>query len=44
MINLSKYREETVVVKGGNAERYNKEAAQLAWERTLAFLNEKLKM
>lgn len=26
-----------------NAERYNKEAAQLAWERTLAFLNEKLK-
>jgi len=27
-----------------NAERYNKEAAQLAWERTLAFLNEKLKM
>ncbi|GAK51436.1 carboxymethylenebutenolidase [Candidatus Moduliflexus flocculans] len=27
-----------------SAERYNKEAAQLAWERTLAFLNEKLKM
>lgn len=26
-----------------SAERYNKEAAQLAWERTLAFLNEKLK-
>ncbi|GAK57546.1 dienelactone hydrolase and related enzyme [Candidatus Vecturithrix granuli] len=26
-----------------NAERYHKEAAQLAWQRTLAFLNEKLK-
>jgi carboxymethylenebutenolidase len=26
-----------------NAARYNKEAAQLAWTRTLAFLNEKLK-
>ena len=26
-----------------SAERYNKEAAQLAWERTLAFLNETLK-
>jgi carboxymethylenebutenolidase len=26
-----------------NAERYNKEAAQLAWQRTIAFLKEKLK-
>ncbi|MBI4633057.1 MAG: dienelactone hydrolase family protein [Deltaproteobacteria bacterium] len=26
-----------------NAERYNKEAAQLAWKRTIAFLKEKLK-
>lgn len=26
-----------------NAARYNKEAAQLAWKRTIAFLNEKLK-
>lgn len=26
-----------------NPERYNKEAAELAWQRTLAFLNEKLK-
>ena len=26
-----------------NPERYNKEAAQLAWKRTIAFLNEKLK-
>jgi len=26
-----------------NAERYNKEAAQLAWERTISFFNEKLK-
>jgi carboxymethylenebutenolidase len=26
-----------------NAERYNKEAAELAWKRTLAFLKEKLK-
>jgi len=26
-----------------NANRYNKEAAQLAWERTIAFLKEKLK-
>lgn len=26
-----------------NAERYNKEAAQLAWQRTISFLNEKLK-
>ena len=26
-----------------SAERYNKEAAQLAWKRTIAFLNEKLK-
>jgi len=26
-----------------NPERYNKEAAQLAWQRTLAFLKEKLK-
>lgn len=26
-----------------NAERYHKEAAALAWERTIAFLNEKLK-
>lgn len=26
-----------------NLERYNKEAAQLAWKRTIAFLNEKLK-
>jgi carboxymethylenebutenolidase len=25
------------------AERYNKEAAQLAWQRTISFLNEKLK-
>jgi carboxymethylenebutenolidase len=25
------------------AERYNKEAAQLAWQRTVSFLNEKLK-
>ena len=25
------------------AERYNKEAAQLAWERTISFLKEKLK-
>lgn len=27
-----------------NIERYNKEAAQLAWKRTIAFLKEKLKM
>jgi carboxymethylenebutenolidase len=27
-----------------NPERYNKEAAQLAWKRTIEFLNEKLKM
>ena len=27
-----------------NPERYNKEAAQLAWKRTIGFLNEKLKM
>ena len=26
-----------------NAERYNKEAAQLAWERTISFFKEKLK-
>ena len=26
-----------------NAERYNKEAAQLAWQRTISFLSEKLK-
>lgn len=26
-----------------SAERYHKEAAQLAWERTISFLNEKLK-
>ncbi|MDQ1317347.1 MAG: carboxymethylenebutenolidase [Candidatus Poribacteria bacterium] len=26
-----------------NAERYNKDAAKLAWERTIAFLKEKLK-
>ena len=26
-----------------NAERYNKAAAELAWKRTMAFLNEKLK-
>ena len=26
-----------------NAERYNKEAAQLAWQRTISFLKEKLK-
>ena len=26
-----------------NADRYHKEAAQLAWERTIAFLKEKLK-
>lgn len=26
-----------------NPERYNKEAAQLAWQRTISFLNEKLK-
>ena len=26
-----------------NAARYNKEAAQLAWQRTVSFLNEKLK-
>jgi carboxymethylenebutenolidase len=26
-----------------NPERYNKQAAQLAWKRTIAFLNEKLK-
>lgn len=26
-----------------NPERYNREAAQLAWKRTIAFLNEKLK-
>ena len=26
-----------------NAARYNKEAAQLAWGRTISFLNEKLK-
>ena len=26
-----------------NPERYNKEAAQLAWKRTIAFLNEKLR-
>ncbi len=26
-----------------NAERYNKEAAELAWKRTIAFLKEKLK-
>jgi carboxymethylenebutenolidase len=26
-----------------NAARYNKEAAQLAWERTILFLKEKLK-
>ena len=26
-----------------NAARYNKEAAQLAWKRTIAFLKEKLK-
>jgi len=26
-----------------NAERYNKEAAELAWKRTMAFLSEKLK-
>ena len=26
-----------------NPERYNKEAAQLAWKRTIAFLSEKLK-
>jgi len=26
-----------------NADRYNKEAAELAWKRTIAFLNEKLK-
>jgi carboxymethylenebutenolidase len=26
-----------------NAERYNREAAQLAWKRTISFLNEKLK-
>jgi carboxymethylenebutenolidase len=26
-----------------NAAGYNKEAAQLAWKRTIAFLNEKLK-
>jgi carboxymethylenebutenolidase len=26
-----------------NAERYHKEAAQMAWQRTIAFLNEKLK-
>ncbi|MEW6670289.1 MAG: dienelactone hydrolase family protein [Thermodesulfobacteriota bacterium] len=27
-----------------NAERYNKEAAELAWKRTVEFLNEKLKI
>jgi len=27
-----------------NPERYNKEAAELAWKRTMAFLNEKLKL
>ena len=26
-----------------SAERYNKDAAQLAWQRTIVFLNEKLK-
>ena len=26
-----------------NARRYNKEAAQLAWQRTISFLKEKLK-
>ena len=26
-----------------NASRYNKEAAQLAWQRTISFLKEKLK-
>ncbi|MEJ2726648.1 MAG: dienelactone hydrolase family protein, partial [Deltaproteobacteria bacterium] len=26
-----------------NAERYNKEAAQLAWQRTISFLKEKLR-
>jgi len=26
-----------------NPERYHKEAAQLAWQRTIAFLSEKLK-
>jgi len=26
-----------------NAERYNKDAAELAWKRTMAFLSEKLK-
>ena len=26
-----------------NAERYNKEAAELAWKRTIEFLKEKLK-
>jgi carboxymethylenebutenolidase len=26
-----------------SAERYNKDAAQLAWQRTIAFLKEKLK-
>jgi carboxymethylenebutenolidase len=26
-----------------NAARYNKEAAQLAWQRTISFLKEKLK-
>ena len=26
-----------------NAERYNKEAAQLAWKRTISFLKQKLK-
>jgi len=27
-----------------NAARYNKEAAQLAWQRTISFLKEKLKI
>ena len=26
-----------------NPDRYNKEAAQLAWQRTISFLKEKLK-